>query len=108
MGDRVYLSNGDFGPAPLTALDVRTGEVLWRQRVASRASLIGVGARLLILDEDGELILGTPTANELRIDARARVLERRSWTAPTLAGTVLLLRDRVSLKAYDLGKTAVP
>ena len=37
LGDFVLGSSGDFGPAPLTAIDVRTGQVLWRNRSLARA-----------------------------------------------------------------------
>ena len=39
LSDFVVASSGDFGPAPLTAIDVRTGQVLWRNRGLARASL---------------------------------------------------------------------
>ncbi len=32
IGDTLYGSSGDFGPAPLTALDAKTGKVLWQDR----------------------------------------------------------------------------
>ena len=32
IGDVVYGSSGDFGPAPLTAVEVKTGKVLWQDR----------------------------------------------------------------------------
>jgi outer membrane protein assembly factor BamB len=106
IGDVVYASNGDFGPAPFTAVDMRTGQVLWRDRAVARASGIVVGRRLLLLDEDGVLVLATPAADGLRVHARAQVMKRLAWTPPVLAGTTLLLRDRQSLSAYDLGDPA--
>ncbi|HEX6737797.1 MAG TPA: PQQ-binding-like beta-propeller repeat protein [Vicinamibacteria bacterium] len=102
IGEVVYGSNGDFGPAPFTAVDLRSGEVLWRDRALGRASGIVVGRRLLLLDEDGTLVLATPTAQGLTVHARAVVLKHEAWTPPTLAGTTLLLRDRKTIAAYDL------
>jgi outer membrane protein assembly factor BamB len=102
VGEVVYGSNGDFGPAPFTAVDLRTGEVLWRDRALGRASGIVVGGRLLLLDEDGMLVLATPTGEGLRVQARAQVLKHQAWTPPTLVGTTVLLRDRKTIAAYDL------
>ena len=36
IGDTLYGSSGDFGPAPLTALDAKTGKVLWQDRTLSQ------------------------------------------------------------------------
>jgi outer membrane protein assembly factor BamB len=102
LGDRVYASNGDFGAAPFAAVDVKTGEMAWRDRSVTRSSLIAVGDRLLILDEDGNLVLARPGPDGLTVLARAQVLSNRAWTAPTLSGTRLLLRDRKEIVALDL------
>ena len=102
IGDRVYASNGDFGAAPFAAIDVRTGDMAWRDRTVTRSSLIAIGNRLLILDEDGTLVLASPRADGLTVLAKAQVLTGRAWTAPTLSGTRLLLRDRKEIVAFDL------
>ena len=59
VGDVVYGSSGDFGPAPFTAIDVKTGKVLWRNRTFPRASVLLADGRFIILDEDGHLLLAT-------------------------------------------------
>ena len=102
LGDRLYLSNGDFGAAPFAAVDVRTGEMLWRDRAVTRASLIGVGDKLIILDEDGQLALAKPGATGLTVLARAPMFSGRAWTGPTLSGSRLFLRDRKEIVALDL------
>ena len=55
IGDRVYGSSGDFGPAFMMALDLETGKLLWRDRAFAKATLLAVGEKLLILDEEGKL-----------------------------------------------------
>ena len=102
IGDRVYASNGDFGAAPFAAVDIKTGDMTWRDRSVARSSLIAVGDRLLILDEDGQLALARPTADGLTVLAKAPVLSNRAWTPPTLSGTRLLLRDRKEIVALEL------
>src|SRR4026208_896389 len=61
VGDLVYGSSGDFGPAPFTAIDVKTGKVVWRHRSFPRASALFADGRFIILDEDGHLLLATAT-----------------------------------------------
>jgi outer membrane protein assembly factor BamB len=102
LGPYVLGSSGDFGPAFFVALDVRTGELAWRERGLGKASFVHADGRLIILDEDGDLTLATPSAEGLRIDSKVHVLEPVAWTAPSLAGTTLYLRDRREIVALDL------
>ena len=102
IGDRVFAANGDFGAAPLTAVDVRTGDLLWRDRTVPRATVLDVGDKLILLGEDGTLVLATPGAEGLTIHGRAQVFKSTAWTPPTLAGTRLFLRDRTEIVALDL------
>jgi outer membrane protein assembly factor BamB len=104
LGHRLYLSNGDMGSAPFAAVDVATGDTLWRDRSVTRSTLLGVGQRLVILDEDGNLALATPTDSGLQLHGKVSLLGERSWTAPTLSGTTLYVRDRKQILALELGK----
>ena len=103
VGDVVYGSSGDFGPAPFTAIDVKTGKVLWRNRTFPRASVLLADGRFIILDEDGHLLLATATAEGLTVTSKVELLSNQSWTVPSLAGTRLYLRDRKNVMALDLG-----
>lgn len=102
VGDYVYGSSGDFGPAPFTALRLRTGQVAWRYRGLARASLLVAGGRFILLDEDGTLALATPTPEGLQVHSRVPLLSSNAWTAPALVGTTLYLRDRRVILALDL------
>jgi outer membrane protein assembly factor BamB len=104
LGDRIYASNGDFGAAPFVAIDIKTGDTVWRDRSVARATLIAAGDKMLILDEDGALTLATAGDGGLTVLARAPVLSGRSWTAPTLSGTTLFLRNNEEIVALDLGR----
>src|SRR5262249_20239907 len=37
LGDLVIGSSGDFGPAPLTAVDIKTGNIVWQDRSFPKA-----------------------------------------------------------------------
>jgi len=104
LGNRIYASNGDMGAAPFAAIDVATGEMIWRDRSVTRATLIGAGTRLIILDEDGHLVLATPGETGLEVHAKHALLTERAWTVPSLSGTTLYVRDRKQIMALDLGK----
>ena len=104
VGDYLYGSSGDFGPAPFTAVNVNTGQVLWRNRSLSRATFILADGRFIILDEDGNLALATPSPEGLKIHSKVELLTSNAWTAPTLVGTKLYVRDRKVIMALDLSK----
>ena len=102
FGPRIFASNGDLGSAPLAAIDVATGEMMWRDRAVARATLVGAGSRLILLDEDGNLAIATPGDAGLVVQARAQILDSRSWTAPTLSGATLFVRNEKEIVALDL------
>jgi outer membrane protein assembly factor BamB len=104
VGDVIYGSSGDSSPAPLTAVEVRTGKVLWQDRQFSKANIVLADGKAILLDQDGTLALAALSPSGCRVLAKAQVLERISWTPPMLAGAYLFVRDRKSLSAFDLGK----
>jgi outer membrane protein assembly factor BamB len=103
IGEYVYGSSGDFGPAPLTAVHVPTGKVAWQDRRFPKASLLYASGKVVLLDEDGRLALATLTPQGLTVHSEAQVLTRLSWTVPTLVGSRLFVRDRKTIAAFDLG-----
>jgi outer membrane protein assembly factor BamB len=98
----VYGSSGDFGPAFITAVDMKSGRIVWQDRTFARAQLIYADGKLIVLDEDGTLGLATIESQGLKVLARAPILTSVSWTPPTLAGTTLYVRDRKTIAAYNL------
>jgi len=104
VGDVVYGSSGDFGPAFFQAVRMSDGEVLWRERGFTKATCLSTGDRLIILDEDGNLALAQASPEGLKIVSQAKVAtEKWSWAAPTLVGRRLYIRDRKDIMAFDLG-----
>ena len=102
LGDVVYGSSGHLGPAFLMGVDVKTGQVLWRQRGLAKAQIVFADDKFLIVDEDGTLALVRPGEKDAKILSQVELLESRAWTAPTLVRTHLYLRDRKSIMALDL------
>jgi outer membrane protein assembly factor BamB len=103
LGDYIYGTTGDFGPAFLTALDVKTGQARWQHRGFGRASLVHAGDKAIVLDEDGDLALAKLAPEGATILSQAKIFETVSWTAPTLVGTTLYARDREKIVALNLG-----
>ena len=106
LGDFVYGTTGDFGPAFLTALDIKTGQAAWQHRGFGRASLLHVDGKTLIMDEDGDLALARLTPEGATVLTKAKIFDTTTWTLPTLAGTRLYARDREKVVALELGLPA--
>lgn len=102
IGDYVYGSSGDFGPAFFAAVNVKTGEIAYQDRSFPKSNLVLAGERLIILDEDGNLALATASPTEIKVISKVSVLKNLAWTVPTLVGTKLYLRDRRTITALDL------
>ena len=102
LGDLVYGSSGDAGPAPMTAVDVKTGRVAWQDRTFPKATFVYADGKLILLDEDGQLALVRLSPQGMSVLARAAVLEATARTPPTLVGTNLYVRDHRKIVALDL------
>ena len=101
--DNVVLgSTGDFGPAFMAGLDIETGRELWRERSFARAHMLYADNKLVIVDEDGEVAVASLTADGLHVHARRKILTENAWTPPTLADSILYIRDRKNILALDL------
>ena len=104
IGDFVYGTTGDFGPAFLTALNIKTGQPAWQHRGFGRASIVHADGKAIIMDEDGDLALAKLAPEGVTILSEARIFDTTSWTVPTLVGTTLYARDRQKIVALDLGR----
>ncbi|MBA3513530.1 MAG: hypothetical protein H0T77_04040 [Pyrinomonadaceae bacterium] len=104
VGDVIYASIGHLGPAFFTAMDVKTGKILWQDRSFSHASFLYADNKFIVLDEDGTLGLASPAATGLNVHSRVELLGGTAWTVPTLVGSTLYVRDRRSAMALQLGQ----
>ncbi len=103
IGDYVY---GSSKKVALTAINIHTGKIAWRDKRFLRATGLRAGKKLILLDEDGTLALTTPSPDGLIVHSKCQALKKTSWTPPTLVGTTLYLRDRLSVVALDIGDVA--
>ncbi len=103
LGDYLFGTLGRSAASFMTAVKISTGEVAWRSREIGDCTLVVAGDKVLALESDGTLRMIELSAAGLTTVSEARVLEGRSWTPPTLAGTVVYLRNRREAVALDLG-----
>jgi outer membrane protein assembly factor BamB len=109
VGDWVYGSSGDFGPAFFACVNAKTGEFGWRQRGIAKANVILADGKLIILDEDGTLFLVKADPAQYRLLGKAPgIASKVAWTVPTLYGRTLYVRDREKIAALDVGASISP
>jgi outer membrane protein assembly factor BamB len=102
LGDHVYGTSGDMGPAFLTALNLETGQTAWQNRGFGQATLIHADGKTVILDEDGDLAIAKLAPEGVTVLSQVKLFDTTSWTVPTLAGGTLYARDREKIVALDL------
>ena len=103
VGDFVYGSSGDFGPAPMTAINAKTGEIKWQERAFPKASFVYADGKFFVTDEDGGVSLATFAPEGVKVISKASLLQNNVWTPPSLANKTLYIRDRHSIMALDVG-----
>ncbi len=94
VGDTVYGTSGYPSGPRMSAIDARTGEIVWRARGFNLSHVVAVDDLLVLLDDEGKLSLATPTSAGLDLHAEAQILSPPALTPPTLRGTVLYARDQ--------------
>jgi outer membrane protein assembly factor BamB len=104
LGDAIYFcSGGKFSQAIMTAIDAKTGRVLWQERSLEKATFVWADQKLITLDQDGTLMIAHPSPAGFKVSAKAPLLSSIAWTPPVLVGTRLYIRDRKNMMAVDLG-----
>jgi outer membrane protein assembly factor BamB len=104
LGDWIYGSSGDFGPAFLACVNTKTGEFGWRKRGIAKANVVYADGKIIAFDEDGALYLVKADPTKYRLLGKMPGLcKKTAWTVPTLVGRTLYLRDREKILALDLG-----
>jgi outer membrane protein assembly factor BamB len=88
----------------LFALDPVTGKVLWtgKAREASNSALVRAGDLLVMLHDDGQLIVATPSRSGLDRLRTYTVAESATWAQPTLSGNRILVKDVSTLALWTL------
>jgi outer membrane protein assembly factor BamB len=100
-GEHLY----GFDMTDLVCMNVRTGEVVWREngsRSFRKGSLTIAGGNLFILGEGGTLTVAEATPAGYRARASVRVSANKCWTAPVVAGGRLYVRDEAQIVCLDL------
>lgn len=93
-----------FTKAKLQCVSVETGEMLWGKRGYGKGSLIIVGDKLVVMSDQGKIIIVEAIPDEYREIGAFQALEGKSWTAPSYADGKLFVRNLSKMSCYKLSK----
>ena len=93
-----HLYGFDNGTFRCLAAD--TGEQRWAKRGFGKGSLVASGGLLYVLGDGGLLALVRAHPERYEELGRTQAMTGRAWTAPSLAGGTLFLRDFDEIVAY--------
>ena len=97
-GDHVYgLDEGT-----LTCLSLVNGKRLWKQGRFGYGQLLLVEDKLLILSEEGDVVLVPATPEVPRELARIHAIDGKTWNHPVLSRGRLLVRNSDEAACFDL------
>ena len=103
VGNAIYFSSGGKGSqAILSAVEARSGKILWQERSIEKATFVWADQKLITLDQEGTLMIAHPSPQGFQIAAKAPLLTHLAWTPPALVGTRLYIRDRRTMMAVEL------
>lgn len=91
------FDNGTF-----KAIDPATGEMHWAKRGLGKGSLVAADDLLMVLGDRGKLVLVEATPEEYREKGALEPLGNKSWTAPSLSGGKLFLRDMEEIVCLEV------
>jgi outer membrane protein assembly factor BamB len=90
----LYGVHGDTTDvAALRCLELATGEVRWEHEGIGSGSVVGADGRLIVLSDQGELMVAPASPDSFGPTARTRVLEGKCWTSPVLANGRIYCRN---------------
>ena len=99
------LHNGHvfgFDNATFKCISIKDGAQAWSKRGLGKGSLILADGRLVVLSDDGRLLLVEANASSYVEKGSVQALTGRCWTPPALAGGRVYVRNHKEIVAYDL------
>jgi outer membrane protein assembly factor BamB len=109
FNDFVVLGGHAFGfdGSILACVDLATGERRWKGGRYGHGQLIALADQdaLLVLSEEGELVLVSAATDTFEELARFAAIEGKTWNHPVLVGDVVLVRNGEEMAAFRLPRS---
>ena len=93
----------EYGPS-LRCIELSTGKVQWSEESFGAGSVTRAGDRLLILRENGELVMAKASPASFQVISRAQILQGTVRAYPAIADGFLYARNTDTLACFRLKK----
>jgi outer membrane protein assembly factor BamB len=87
----------------LACVDTATGEQKWKGGRYGYGQLLLVSDHLVILTEDGDVVLARATPEKLDERARFTAISGKTWNYPAISDGILLVRNEREMAAFQIG-----
>lgn len=77
----------------VACIEYSTGKSKWRERGLGCGSLLLAGNKLLLLSDEGELVVAQPSPDQFEPLARVQILSGKCWTVPVLSHGLIYCRN---------------
>ena len=82
-----------FDEEQLRCVDFQNGSVRWTQKGLGKGSLMIADGKLIIMSDNGDLVIAEATPAGFKELSRAKVLDGLCWTVPVLSGGKIYCRN---------------
>ena len=86
----------------LACIDAATGALKWKGGRYGHGQVLLADGHLIVITEEGELVLVQATPEKLNEVARVPALDGETWNVPAIADGILLVRNTSEMAAFDL------
>jgi outer membrane protein assembly factor BamB len=86
----------------LVCFDPDAGERKWQGERHGHGQMLLIDEVILLIAENGELLLIEPSPAEEKIVARFRAFQTKTWNPPAIAGEYLLVRNDLEAACFKL------
>lgn len=91
-----------YGVGPLKCVELATGEIKWEKSGFGAGNVIMAGDKVIALTDDGQVVIVEATPSAYKEVARAKVLEGKCWSTPSLSGGRLYVRSTKEAACLDV------
>lgn len=92
-----------FDEAILACIDARTGDLKWKGGRYGYGQLLLAGGYLVVVTEQGDVVLVRATPESHQELARFSAIEGRTWNIPAIDNGLLLVRNSSEMACFRLG-----
>jgi len=80
-------------PGIFKCMDSKTGKIKWAKDNLGKGSLMIAGGKLIVLSENGKLVIADASPKSFKPLAQAKVLSGQCWTTPVLSNGKIYCRN---------------